>query len=238
VAPVFTCAPCVCVCVCVLLVTCLRVGTAAQALGLGNILCGVFGSMGGCALIGTTVINQKSGGVGRLSSFSAGATVLVIILAGHVPHRKGEVRRRGDTGVFLAGHIHVLHSQVHVHVFCPLGIPRCACRYKAINLVPSASLAGVMVRPRCLLPVSHSRFSAWVASCLFLLLIACLPTCVPVCLVYLPLQFMVTIHTFAWESFGILTSTLFRWPVSLECCECVDAHEKLALLSLDRYECW
>jgi hypothetical protein len=96
----------VCVCVCVLLVTCLGVGTAAQALGLGNILCGVFGSMGGCALIGTTVINQKSGGVGRLSSFSAGATVLVIILAGHVPHRKGEVRRRGGTGVFLAGPTH------------------------------------------------------------------------------------------------------------------------------------
>jgi SulP family sulfate permease len=54
-----------------------------QVLGLGNIVCGVFGSMGGCALIGTTVINQKSGGVGRLSSFSAGATVLLIILVGY-----------------------------------------------------------------------------------------------------------------------------------------------------------
>ncbi len=37
------------------------------------------GGMGGCAMIGQSVINVTSGGRGRLSTFTAGATLLVLL---------------------------------------------------------------------------------------------------------------------------------------------------------------
>ena len=46
----------------------LKAGCLGQ--GLANILAGLFGGMGGCAMIGQTMINVKSGGVNRLSSAS------------------------------------------------------------------------------------------------------------------------------------------------------------------------
>ena len=48
--------------------------------GLANILTGFFGGMAGCAMIGQTVINVKSGGRKRLSTFVAGAFLLFLIL--------------------------------------------------------------------------------------------------------------------------------------------------------------
>ncbi|MBD1371522.1 SulP family inorganic anion transporter [Hazenella sp. IB182357] len=48
--------------------------------GLANIVTGFFGGMAGCAMIGQSVINVKSGGRGRLSSFVAGAFLLFLIL--------------------------------------------------------------------------------------------------------------------------------------------------------------
>jgi len=50
------------------------------ALGLGNTLCGLFGGMGGCAMIGQSVINVKSGGRGRLSGLTASLVLLGFIL--------------------------------------------------------------------------------------------------------------------------------------------------------------
>ncbi len=50
------------------------------ALGLGNTLCGLFGGMGGCAMIGQSVINIKSGGRGRLSGLTASLVLLGFIL--------------------------------------------------------------------------------------------------------------------------------------------------------------
>ena len=50
------------------------------ALGLGNTLCGMFGGMGGCAMIGQSVINVKSGGRGRLSGICASLVLLGFIL--------------------------------------------------------------------------------------------------------------------------------------------------------------
>jgi SulP family sulfate permease len=49
--------------------------------GVGNIVTGLFGGMAGCAMIGQTMINVSSGGRGRLSTFLAGAFLLVLILA-------------------------------------------------------------------------------------------------------------------------------------------------------------
>lgn len=48
--------------------------------GIANITSGFFGGMAGCAMIGQSVINVKSGGRGRLSTFAAGIILLILIL--------------------------------------------------------------------------------------------------------------------------------------------------------------
>lgn len=48
--------------------------------GLANIVAGAFGGMAGCAMIGQSVINVKSGGRGRLSALAAGGFLLFLIL--------------------------------------------------------------------------------------------------------------------------------------------------------------
>jgi SulP family sulfate permease len=48
--------------------------------GIANVVTGFFGGMAGCAMIGQSVINVKSGGRGRLSTFAAGALLLFFIL--------------------------------------------------------------------------------------------------------------------------------------------------------------
>jgi len=50
------------------------------AQGVGNTTCGFFGGMAGCAMIGQSIINYTSGGLGRLSSFTA-AVVLILLVA-------------------------------------------------------------------------------------------------------------------------------------------------------------
>jgi len=52
------------------------------ALGAANVVTGVFGGMGGCAMIGQSVINVNSGGRGRLSGISAALFLLAFILFG------------------------------------------------------------------------------------------------------------------------------------------------------------
>ncbi|MGY5883394.1 SulP family inorganic anion transporter [Modestobacter lacusdianchii] len=48
--------------------------------GTANIASGLFGGMGGCAMIGQTMINVKSGARTRLSTFLAGAFLLVLVV--------------------------------------------------------------------------------------------------------------------------------------------------------------
>jgi SulP family sulfate permease len=48
--------------------------------GVANIAAGCLGGMPGCAMIGQTVINVKSGGRGRLSTFVAGSFLLVLVV--------------------------------------------------------------------------------------------------------------------------------------------------------------
>jgi SulP family sulfate permease len=47
--------------------------------GTANIVAAFFGGMGGCAMIGQSVINVTSGGRGRLSTFTAGAFLLFLL---------------------------------------------------------------------------------------------------------------------------------------------------------------
>lgn len=60
------------------------------ALGAANVLSGLCGGMGGCAMIGQTMINLGSGGRGRLSGIVCGAMVMLYILClspliAHIP---------------------------------------------------------------------------------------------------------------------------------------------------------
>ncbi|SFL50138.1 SulP family inorganic anion transporter [Salibacterium qingdaonense] len=48
--------------------------------GYANVVTGFFGGMAGCAMIGQSMINMKSGGRGRLSSLTAGVFLMFLIL--------------------------------------------------------------------------------------------------------------------------------------------------------------
>ena len=48
--------------------------------GLANTATGFIGGMAGCAMIGQSIINVKSGGRGRLSSFVAGVFLLILVV--------------------------------------------------------------------------------------------------------------------------------------------------------------
>jgi SulP family sulfate permease len=49
--------------------------------GVANIVTGFFGGMGGCAMIGQTMINVKSGARTRLSTFLSGVFLLILVVA-------------------------------------------------------------------------------------------------------------------------------------------------------------
>ena len=48
--------------------------------GAANLVCGLFGGMGGCAMIGQSLINVNSGGRGRLSGITAAVCLLAFVL--------------------------------------------------------------------------------------------------------------------------------------------------------------
>lgn len=48
--------------------------------GIANIVSGFFGGMAGCAMIGQSVINVRSGGRGRMSSLVAGVLLLILVV--------------------------------------------------------------------------------------------------------------------------------------------------------------
>ncbi|MBV1919796.1 MAG: SulP family inorganic anion transporter, partial [Pseudomonadales bacterium] len=50
--------------------------------GVANTVTGMFGGMGGCAMIGQSMINVNSGGRGRLSGITAAVSLLLFILVG------------------------------------------------------------------------------------------------------------------------------------------------------------
>ena len=57
-------------------------GSANQeciAQGAGNVTCGMFGAMPGCAMIGQSIINYTSGGLGRLSGIVASVGLILLV---------------------------------------------------------------------------------------------------------------------------------------------------------------
>ena len=67
-----------------------RPNKESMAQGVGNLVGALFGGMGGCAMIGQTMINLNSGGRRKLSAVTAGSSLLFFILIGskwieHIP---------------------------------------------------------------------------------------------------------------------------------------------------------
>lgn len=58
----------------------LYVNRECKAQGIANICTSFIGGMAGCAMIGQSVINVKSGGRGRLSTLTAGVVLLCLII--------------------------------------------------------------------------------------------------------------------------------------------------------------
>lgn len=50
------------------------------AQGIGNVVCGFFKGMGGCAMLGQSMININSGGRGRLSGIVAGIALILFVV--------------------------------------------------------------------------------------------------------------------------------------------------------------
>ncbi|HIA38997.1 MAG TPA: SulP family inorganic anion transporter [Planctomycetes bacterium] len=57
-----------------------RSNRECAAQGLANVTCGFFGGMGGCAMIGQSMININSGGRGRASGITAALVLLAFVL--------------------------------------------------------------------------------------------------------------------------------------------------------------
>jgi SulP family sulfate permease len=53
----------------------------AIAQGVGNITCGAFGGMAGCAMIGQSIINFSNGGWGRLSALTASILLILFVIS-------------------------------------------------------------------------------------------------------------------------------------------------------------
>merc|ERR1712203_1010709 len=51
--------------------------------GVANVICGVLGGMGGCAMLGQSMININSGARTRLSSATAGVVLLLVVLVAY-----------------------------------------------------------------------------------------------------------------------------------------------------------
>ena len=68
----------------------------AYGQGLANIVTGFFGGMAGCAMIGQSVINVRSGGRGRLSTLAAGVFLLFLVVV------LGDWVARIPTGALIA----------------------------------------------------------------------------------------------------------------------------------------
>lgn len=52
------------------------------AQGIANFVCGIFGGMGGCAMIGQSIINVSSGGRNRISGIVAALALITFVLVG------------------------------------------------------------------------------------------------------------------------------------------------------------
>jgi hypothetical protein len=80
--------------------------------GIANTATGFIGGMAGCAMIGQSIINVKSGGRGRLSTFVPGhAAVLIMVVAWATRSRNPDGGPGGDHDHGLDRHLLLVLDQ-------------------------------------------------------------------------------------------------------------------------------
>ncbi|MGW6918182.1 SulP family inorganic anion transporter [Kitasatospora sp. NPDC054939] len=98
--------------------------------GVANIVTGLFGGMGGCAMIGQTMINVKvSGARTRLSTFLAGAFLLVLCLA------LGPVVSEIPMAALIAVMVTVCFAQFDWHSVAPRTLKRLPAGESAVMVI-------------------------------------------------------------------------------------------------------
>lgn len=126
------------------------------AQGVANILSGAFGGMGGCAVIGQTMINVKvSGARTRISTFLAGAFLLVLVVA------LGDVVARIPMAALVAVMIMVSVAAFDWHSIRPSTLRRMP---KSETIVMFATVAAVVATGNLAIGVVGGVF---IASVLF-----------------------------------------------------------------------
>ena len=101
--------------------------------GIANTATGFIGGMAGCAMIGQSVINVKSGGRGRLSTFCAGVFLLFMILV------LGDLVTRIPMAALVA-----IMIMVSIGTFSWSSIKNLAVHPRSSSLVMIATVAGVV----------------------------------------------------------------------------------------------
>jgi SulP family sulfate permease len=86
------------------------------AQGVANTVTGVFGGMGGCAMIGQSMINVNAGGRGRLSGITAALCLLMFILVGSSLIEKIPLAALVVVGVIVAALVFAWEHAKHVKI--------------------------------------------------------------------------------------------------------------------------
>jgi SulP family sulfate permease len=107
--------------------------------GAANVITGFFGGMGGCAMIGQTMINVRSGARTRLSTFLAGVFLLILVVA------LGDIVGRIPMAALVAVMIMVSVSTFDWHSIAP----------KTLRRMPWSELA-VMLSTVVVTVISHN----------------------------------------------------------------------------------
>ncbi|CAD7949416.1 unnamed protein product [Amoebophrya sp. A120] len=82
------------------------------AQGGGNLICGFFGSMGGCAMIGQAMINVRNGGTKRIAGMTAGVGTLLIMVA--ISPVIGKIPVGSLVGVMWCVSYHTWEKKTHI----------------------------------------------------------------------------------------------------------------------------
>ncbi len=102
--------------------------------GIANTATGFIGGMAGCAMIGQSMINVKSGGRGRLSAFAAGAFLLFMILV------LGDLVRQIPMAALVA-----IMIMVSIGTFSWSSLKNLRLHPRSSSIVMLATVAGVVV---------------------------------------------------------------------------------------------
>ena len=106
----------------------------AWAQGVANVLSGLFGGMGGCAMVGQTMINVKASGARtRISTFLAGIFLLILVVG------LGDIVGMIPMAALVAVMIMVSVATFNWHSIAPATLKRLPTRESAVVVAPGAA---------------------------------------------------------------------------------------------------